>query len=84
MGTRNDKTYQNSCDECREIEREFWNEDMKHFVYLTEKMIDEKFQTRQDIIEDVRILIKDMRGVKIMLTAVTAAFLVLILYIFGL
>lgn len=48
-----DKIYENDCPECRTITHEFLQQDREYFIQKMNDAIDEKFQTRQDIIVQV-------------------------------
>ena len=81
--SHNDKTYTPDCDECREYNREFHNQDMEVFVEKTGQMIDAKFQTRQDIIADVNSIKKDLRWMKPAIAVIGGAIILITIYLFG-
>lgn len=51
MPPRANKTYTLACSECREITREIVNLDREDIMKKYIDILDEKFQTRQDIVE---------------------------------
>lgn len=78
-----DKTYENNCDECREYNREFHNQDMEVFVEKTGQMIDAKFQTRQDLITDVNSIKKDLRWMKPAVAVIGGSLILIAIYLFA-
>lgn len=78
-----DKTYENNCDDCREYNREFHNQDMEVFVEKTGQMIDAKFQTRQDLIADVNSIKKDLRWMKPAVAVIGGSLILIAIYLFG-
>lgn len=78
-----DKTYEKDCDECRGFNREFHNQDMEVFVEKTGKMIDAKFQTRQDLIADVNSIKKDLRWMKPAVAVIGGSLILIAIYLFA-
>lgn len=78
-----DKTYENNCDDCREYNREFHNQDMEVFVEKTGQMIDAKFQTRQDLIADVNSIKKDLRWMKPAVAVIGGSLILIAIYLFA-
>ena len=81
--SHNNKTYTPDCDECREFNREFHNEDMNLFVEKNREMIRTEFQTRQDLIADVNKLKKDIRWMKPTVAVIGGALILIFIYLFG-
>lgn len=81
--SRENKTYENDCNDCREMDREFHNQDMELFIDRTRTMIKAEFQTREDMIKAVGILQKDVYWGKIAIATLSAAVLFLFIYLFG-
>jgi hypothetical protein len=77
-----DKTFENDCSECREIEREFHNQDMELFLERTEKMMDDKMATGKIIILKLEKHSRDIKSLKIALATVAAAVLFIFIYLF--
>lgn len=83
MPEREDKTFENDCTKCREMDKEFHNQDMELYIDRTRAMIKAEFQTREDIIKAVVVLQKNVYWGKVAIATLSAAILFLFIYLFG-
>lgn len=73
-----DRQHEIECTECRGLTKDWINEDRQYFVNENRKMIREEFQTRAEIIEDIKVLKKDVYWSKVLIGINTLAIVFII------
>lgn len=78
-----DKTYENNCDECREYNREFHNQDMEIFVEKNRDMIRTEFQTQKTTLNRLSVVEKDIRWMKPTVVVIGGSLILIFIYLFA-